>query len=645
MNFRHTLYPAYKSNRPPTPDTVVQGLQYLKASIKAMSVKVIEVPGVEADDVIGTLAMRSIGAGYKVRVVSPDKDFFQILSPSLRLLRIAPRGSEMVSFGVEDFAKKFGNLKPAQFVDIIALAGDKSDNIPGIDGIGNVHAVELLSRFGTLENLLQSIDEIKEGKLKESLIAHADQAMLSKKLALLRTDLPDYIVPFETRDLTFKKPETVSSGPYLCPKHTKCYSCGSKVPGNGQSLRWFLGYTCCDACGRLFGKGNYCPVCLKVYRDSEATPMVCCDYCQRWVHCLCDGISDEKYMQFQVDGNLQYKCSTCRGESYQVKDLEDAVQEIWKRKDIEDKELIASLRASARVVGKTGGAPVINQPGSSERKVAEKVMVSGEEEKPLRVLRIKSSRPQDSDSEKLGKHSKEQSPVKAKKLVISIGPRKAGVTNPMSCDTSNLASKSNGKHGKLQSEETASQEEQERSVLRKSSEEKRGSQSEVGTSKGEGGGDSNGGQQELQKDSKRLLKLKIKTHNPESQEREAPRIVYERSKSGKGHRSKRKRASPPAEKSAFNEDEDVSLSRDDSLLDEMLDASWILKKLGKDAKGKKVQIHEASDNTWEKGVVSEVGGGGTSKLMVTLENGKVKTVELGKQGVRFVAQKQKRTRT
>ncbi|XP_013605033.1 PREDICTED: DNA polymerase I isoform X2 [Brassica oleracea var. oleracea] len=207
MNFRHTLYPAYKSNRPPTPDTVVQGLQYLKASIKAMSVKVIEVPGVEADDVIGTLAMRSIGAGYKVRVVSPDKDFFQILSPSLRLLRIAPRGSEMVSFGVEDFAKKFGNLKPAQFVDIIALAGDKSDNIPGIDGIGNVHAVELLSRFGTLENLLQSIDEIKEGKLKESLIAHADQAMLSKKLALLRTDLPDYIVPFETRDLAFKKPE------------------------------------------------------------------------------------------------------------------------------------------------------------------------------------------------------------------------------------------------------------------------------------------------------------------------------------------------------------------------------------------------------------------------------------------------------
>ncbi|AQL08271.1 5'-3' exonuclease family protein [Zea mays] len=131
MTFRHMLYPAYKSNRTPTPDTVVQGMQYLKASIKAMSIKVIEVPGVEADDVIGTLAINSVSAGYKVRIVSPDKDFFQILSPSLRLLRIAPRGSGMVSFGVEDFVKRYGPLKPSQFVDVVALSGDKADNIPG----------------------------------------------------------------------------------------------------------------------------------------------------------------------------------------------------------------------------------------------------------------------------------------------------------------------------------------------------------------------------------------------------------------------------------------------------------------------------------------------------------------------------------
>ncbi|KAF7805315.1 DNA polymerase I, thermostable isoform X3 [Senna tora] len=166
-----------------------------------------EVPGVEADDVIGTLALRSVDAGYKVRVVSPDKDFFQILSPSLRLLRIAPRGDQMVSFGVEEFAQRYGALKPSQFADMIALTGDRSDNIPGVDGIGDVHAVKLISKFGTLEKMLGSVDQIREERIKEALIANADQALLSKELALLRSDLPLYMVPFATSDLSFKKPE------------------------------------------------------------------------------------------------------------------------------------------------------------------------------------------------------------------------------------------------------------------------------------------------------------------------------------------------------------------------------------------------------------------------------------------------------
>ncbi|GMI89940.1 organellar exonuclease 1 [Hibiscus trionum] len=167
LNFRHTLFPSYKSNRPPTPDTIVQGLQYLKASIKAMSIKVIEVPGVEADDVIGTLAARSVDAGFKVRVVSPDKDFFQILCPSLRLLRIASRGYEMVSFGLEDFSKRYGDLKPSQFVDVVSLVGDRCDNIPGVDGIGNVHAVQLITKFGTLENLLKCVDQVEGDHIRK----------------------------------------------------------------------------------------------------------------------------------------------------------------------------------------------------------------------------------------------------------------------------------------------------------------------------------------------------------------------------------------------------------------------------------------------------------------------------------------------
>ncbi|KAL6648519.1 hypothetical protein ACP70R_012743 [Stipagrostis hirtigluma subsp. patula] len=207
MTFRHMLYPAYKSNRTPTPDTIVQGMQYLKASIKAMSIKVIEVPGVEADDVIGTLAVNSVSAGYKVRVVSPDKDFFQILSPSLRLLRIAPRGSGMVSFGVEDFVKRYGALKPSQFVDVVALSGDKADNIPGVEGIGDVNAVKLITKFGSLENLLRCVDEIEDERIKQALISHSEQAILCKSLATLRSDLPPYMVPFRTADLVFQKPQ------------------------------------------------------------------------------------------------------------------------------------------------------------------------------------------------------------------------------------------------------------------------------------------------------------------------------------------------------------------------------------------------------------------------------------------------------
>ncbi|KAL6842163.1 hypothetical protein ACP4OV_028142 [Aristida adscensionis] len=141
--------------------------------------------------------------------------------------------------------------------------------------------------------------------------------------------------------------KNVTHGPYLCPKHTRCHSCGSGVPGSGHSTRWFLGYTCCDACGRLFVKGNYCPVCLKVYRDSEVIPMVCCDVCEKWVHIECDGISEEKYQQFQADQNLQYTCAACRGECSQIRDTEDAVRELWKRRDIVDHDLMVSLRAAA----------------------------------------------------------------------------------------------------------------------------------------------------------------------------------------------------------------------------------------------------------------------------------------------------------
>lgn len=166
--------------------------------------------------------------------------------------------------------------------------------------------------------------------------------------------------------------KNVTHGPYLCPKHTRCHSCGSGVPGSGHSTRWFLGYTCCDACGRLFVKGNYCPVCLKVYRDSEVIPMVCCDVCEKWVHIECDGISEEKYQQFQSDQNLQYTCGACRGECSQIRDTEDAVRELWKRRDVVDHDLMASLRAAAALPSLEDVSP--SHPNSDDEKLGAYVM-------------------------------------------------------------------------------------------------------------------------------------------------------------------------------------------------------------------------------------------------------------------------------
>nr|XP_025887091.1 uncharacterized protein LOC101264566 [Solanum lycopersicum] len=137
----------------------------------------------------------------------------------------------------------------------------------------------------------------------------------------------------------------------VCSLHSRKLAVGLICAPNIQSVRlrasWYLGYTCCDACGRLFVKGNYCQVCLKVYRDSETTPMVCCDICERWVHCECDGISDEIYLQFQVDRSLLYSCPECRGCSDQSTKSENVVQEIWRRRDLADRDLIANLRAGA----------------------------------------------------------------------------------------------------------------------------------------------------------------------------------------------------------------------------------------------------------------------------------------------------------
>lgn len=207
MTFRHELYPAYKSGRPPTPDTVCQAISCLKPALLSLGISVVEVAGVEADDVIATLALRAVDADMNVSVASPDKDFFQIISPRLRLLRFVPRGSGIVPFGVKEFQERFGDIQPWQYLEVLALQGDKVDNIPGLPGVGEITALKLVKEFGTVENLLENREKVKLKRPRMSLLADNGSILFSKKLLSLRTDMPDHLLPYALDDLVCQAPK------------------------------------------------------------------------------------------------------------------------------------------------------------------------------------------------------------------------------------------------------------------------------------------------------------------------------------------------------------------------------------------------------------------------------------------------------
>lgn len=190
--FRHEMYPEYKANRPSTPEPLIEALPKLRKLLKALSISVIQVSGIEADDVIGTLSVRAREDGFLVDIASPDKDFFQLLRPGIRLLRPSPRGTApgLVPYGPEEFEQEW-DLRPEQFVDMLALCGDPSDNVPGVRGIGSKTAPRLIAQFGSLENLLSNASEVAVKRARTPLMTEDGQlsALLSKKLVTIKTDL------------------------------------------------------------------------------------------------------------------------------------------------------------------------------------------------------------------------------------------------------------------------------------------------------------------------------------------------------------------------------------------------------------------------------------------------------------------------
>ncbi len=197
-SFRRELYPEYKANRAETPEDIILSLPYVKRVLEAMCIPILEVAGFEADDVIGTLAMRGAEAGYEVYMVTPDKDYGQLVRENCKIYKQKGSEGQIEVVDREAIREKYGIDDPQLVRDILAIWGDASDNIPGVPGIGEKGACKLVQEWGTVENILDNVASIK-GKQGEKIAAWGDNLRLAKELTTIRLDVP---IAFNEEDLT-----------------------------------------------------------------------------------------------------------------------------------------------------------------------------------------------------------------------------------------------------------------------------------------------------------------------------------------------------------------------------------------------------------------------------------------------------------
>ncbi|HTY38683.1 MAG TPA: 5'-3' exonuclease H3TH domain-containing protein, partial [Bacteroidota bacterium] len=187
--FRHKMYEQYKATRERMPEDMVAQLQGLKEVVRAFNAPLIELPGYEADDVMGTLARRAEREGVITYLVTGDKDFMQLISPLIKIYRPGKAGAEAEVVDERGVKEKFG-VAPDAVIDVLALIGDKSDNVPGVPGIGEKTAIPLVQEFGSLEGVFKNIEKIPQKGVKDKLTTHRDLAFLSKRLVTIDVDAP-----------------------------------------------------------------------------------------------------------------------------------------------------------------------------------------------------------------------------------------------------------------------------------------------------------------------------------------------------------------------------------------------------------------------------------------------------------------------
>tara|TARA_B100001059_G_scaffold73116_2_gene70494 strand:+ start:7199 stop:10027 length:2829 start_codon:yes stop_codon:yes gene_type:complete len=200
---RTEMFTEYKANRDETPEAIVIAVPYIQKILEAMYIPVVVKEGFEADDIIGTLAKQAEKEDYTTFMVTPDKDFAQLVSENIFMYRPARMGNGIEIWGVPEVQEKFEIERPEQVIDYLGMMGDSVDNIPGLPGVGDKTAKKFLKQFGSMENLLDNLDQV-QGKLKEKIEANKDLGLVSKKLATIITDVP---VQFNAKDCELSDPD------------------------------------------------------------------------------------------------------------------------------------------------------------------------------------------------------------------------------------------------------------------------------------------------------------------------------------------------------------------------------------------------------------------------------------------------------
>jgi DNA polymerase-1 len=199
--FRHEMYKEYKANREEMPEDLRKSIPYIRKIIEAFNIPIIEKKGFEADDVIGTLAQKAKPEGFDTFMMTPDKDYAQLVEDHVRMYKPAKQGGAAEVWGPEEVKKNFGIENTEQVIDILGLMGDSSDNIPGCPGIGPKTAEKLIAKYGSIDGIYENIDDLK-GKQKENLLEYKDQVYLSRKLVTIIQDVP---IEFDKKGLTRDK--------------------------------------------------------------------------------------------------------------------------------------------------------------------------------------------------------------------------------------------------------------------------------------------------------------------------------------------------------------------------------------------------------------------------------------------------------